>query len=140
MRPCNLSNFKRTSSPGFTTFDGGSLESLPAHQGISKRKSTYIKSRLPTFGSLTTSRPQKYQGSNVAIGSQRGGGRRETTKTEMGTKQMITIIGEVNPPAFTQKSDDGVARKQMTPNEEEDEANGHHDHPMGRLFHHMTSH
>ena len=69
------------------------------------RKSAYVRSRLPTFGSLTTSKPM-HQGSNVAIGNHRrghhhfGGG------------------------GVTQKSDDGRAWKQMTPNE----VGGHHHH------------
>ena len=58
------------------------------------RKSAYTKSRLPTFGSLTTAKPM-HQGSNVAIGPRKG-----------------HLIGGVK-----RKSDDGRARQQMTPNE-----------------------
>ena len=70
-----------------------------------KRKSAYAKSRLPTFGSLTTGKPM-HQGSNFAIGVRArnhhflGGG-------------------------ATQMSDDGGARKQMTPKEP-----AHHHHHM----------
>ena len=56
-----------------------------------KRKSAYTKSRLPTFGSLTTSKPM-HQGSNAVIGARKS-----------------YFVGGV-----TQKSEDGGTRQQMT--------------------------
>ena len=67
-----------------------------------KRKSAYTKSRLPTFGSLTTGKPM-HQGSNVAIGARKG----------------HFAAGGV-----TRKSDDGGTRQQMTPKE----PHAHHHH------------
>lgn len=62
-----------------------------------KRKSAYAKSRLPTFGSLTTAKPM-HQGSKMEIGA------RKSHFNEAG--------------GITQKSDHGGTRQKMSPKRE----------------------
>lgn len=75
-----------------------------------KRKSAYAKSRLPTFGSLTTAKPM-HQGSKMEIGARKSHFNEATG-------------------GITQKSDHGGTRQKMSPKRRE--RHQHH--------HNMTSH
>ena len=55
-RPLISVDRTRTSNPGFLTSDK-SFEVERNMNTLNKRKSHYTKSRLPTFGSLTTGKP-----------------------------------------------------------------------------------